>query len=220
MSSGCTGVRLAGWPGSRRARRAAHSPHGTSSGGASVSSALAARGIDACSSRSACIDAAELLRAGVHVHQLLRAAAAPAAACSRSVVISPRRTPSASSRSASRTRCASFGLMPMPTSPAYSGWRLSNVSWKRKRAAHRQLPVLGKALQRARMPRHPSRCRRRSPAGARPPAAAGAGRAMRRGAGQAVAGSTRGSTGAAVGCVSMSSGSASTTGPGRPCSAV
>ena len=35
-------------------------------------------------------------------------------------------------RSDSRTRAASFGLMPMPTSPAYSAWRLSKVSWKRK----------------------------------------------------------------------------------------
>ena len=40
------------------------------------------------------------------------------------------------------------------------------------------------------------------------------------GAGQAYAGTTRGSTGAAVGVVSMSSGSTSTTGPGRPCMAV
>jgi hypothetical protein len=38
----------------------------------------------------------------------------------------------ASTRSASRMRAASLGLMPMPTSPAYSGWRLSKVSWKRK----------------------------------------------------------------------------------------
>ena len=37
------------------------------------------------------------------------------------------------------------------------------------------------------------------------------------GAGAASAGSTRGSTGAAVRLASMSSGSASTTGPGRPC---
>ena len=37
-------------------------------------------------------------------------------------------------RSASRTRAPSFGLMPMPTSPAYCGCRLSKVSWKRKRS--------------------------------------------------------------------------------------
>ncbi len=40
------------------------------------------------------------------------------------------------------------------------------------------------------------------------------------GAGQACATDTSGSTGAVVGVLSMSSGSARTTGPGRPCSAV
>ena len=47
-----------------------------------------------------------------------------------------------------------------------------------------------------------------------------AARAKASGAGAARAGSIRGSTGAAVRTRSMSSGSASTTGPGRPCIAV
>ena len=112
----------------------------------------------------------------------------------------------ASTRSASRTRAASFGLMPMPTSPAYSGWRLSKRVLEAKAAADRQLPGLGKTLQRTRALCASSRSRRRWPAGARPRASSARRSRSAPGAGQACAGTARGSTGAAVGVVSMSSG--------------
>jgi acetolactate synthase-1/2/3 large subunit len=71
-------------------------------------------------------------------------------------------------------------------------------------AARAELPPLPPAMTSGRSAASSSRRTSRSAAGA----------------GKACAGSMRGSTGAAVAVVSMSSGSASTTGPGRPCSAM
>ena len=109
--------------------------------------------------------------------------------------------------------------MPMPTSPAYCGWRLSKVSWKRKPQPTGSCQFSAK------------RCSAAQDSASQPlPPTIISGRvdsiSSRRtsrsapGAGQACAGTARGSTGAEVGVVSMSSGSTSTTGPGRPCSAV
>ena len=100
-------------------------------------------------------------------------------------------------RSASRTRAASLGLMPMPTSPAYSAWRLSKVSWKRKPQPTGNCQFSAK------------RCSALAPSASQPlPPAISSGRCAassiaRRsrsapGAGQASAGTARGSTGAAV----------------------
>lgn len=109
--------------------------------------------------------------------------------------------------------------MPMPTSPAYNGWRLSKVSWKRQPQATGSCQFSAKrcsaAAASASQPGPPAMTMGRSAATSRARSSRSA-----PGAGQARTGSTRGSTGAAVGVVSMSSGSASTTGPGRPCIAV
>ncbi len=116
-------------------------------------------------------------------------------------------------------RAASFGLMPMPTSPAYKPWRLSKVSWKRNAQPTGRFQFSAKrssALQAsASHPLPPAMTIGRS-------ASSNIDRTSRSapGAGHASAGSTRGSAGALVCVVSMSSGNASTTGPGRPCSAV
>ena len=50
------------------------------------------------------------------------------------LVISPRRAPITSNRSASLMRWARFGSTPIPTCPAYEGERLSSRSWQRNEA--------------------------------------------------------------------------------------
>ena len=97
---------------------------------------------------------------------------------------------------------------------------MSNTSWKRKAQPTGSCQLSAK------------RCSARAALGVPAAAAGDDERALggqqhraqlapaRAGAGAASAGSTRGSTGGAVGVASMSSGSASTTGPGRPCIAV
>jgi len=124
-------------------------------------------------------------------------------------------------------RRASAGLMPIPTSPAYSGWWLSNVSWKRK------------ALPTGSLQFSANRCKACAACTVQPPPpaitsgrsdASSKVRKVRREPGslQACTASTRGSAWGTVpvtacgrtGAVSMSSGSTSTTGPGRPFMAV
>ncbi len=107
----------------------------------------------------------------------------------------------------------------MPTSPAYRRWRLSNTSWKRN------AQPTGISQSSAK------RSKSQAESGVQPlPPTIANGRSDRIsnwrncsiacGSGCACTGTICGNTGAAVGADSMSSGNASTTGPGRPCIAV